>query len=130
MLASKNIHVKLNCDYLKNRKAFKARKKIIFTGAIDSFFNHEFGRLDWRSVKFESSKVEVEDYQGTSVMNYADIEFPYTRIHEPKHLHPERNYTHDKTLIIKEYPENNPKEPYYPINNKRNRNFRATFRNS
>ena len=120
LLASKNIHVELNCDYLKNRKAFKARKKTIFTGAIDSFFNHEFGRLDWRSVKFESSKVEVEDYQGTSVMNYADIEFPYTRIHEPRHLHPERRYSKKHTMIIKEKSISDSQNPYYPIKSEEN----------
>ena len=100
LLCSENIDVELNCDYFQNANAFKPNRKIIFTGPIDRYFDYQFGRLEWRSVNFEKSVIEVEDFQGTSVMNYADAQVPYTRIHEPRHLHPERRYSKNKSLIL------------------------------
>jgi UDP-galactopyranose mutase len=70
---------------------------------------------------FERDIIEAEDYQGTSVMNYPESSVPYIRIHEPRHLHTERDYPKDKTLIIKEYPRvNSGDNPYYPINAEEN----------
>jgi UDP-galactopyranose mutase len=71
-----------------------------------------------------------EDYQGTSVMNYADLEIPYTRIHEPRHLHPERtDYPSDKTLIIKEFSRlDDGNNPFYPINDERNQKLILKYR--
>ena len=120
LLNSPNIHVELNCDFFNYREELKVRKKIIFTGPIDQYFNNEYGRLDWRSIELQREVVDVDDYQGTSVMNYADPDIEYTRIHEPKHLHPERSYAGDETLIFYEYSRTDPEEPYYPINNERN----------
>jgi len=116
MLKAQNIHVKLNCDYFEHRNDFNIRKKIIYTGPIDRYFDYVFGKLEWRTVKLHKEIVDVEDYQGTAVMNYADLEIKYTRIHEPKHLHPERRYKNHKTVIFYESSTHDANEPYYPIN--------------
>ena len=128
LLSSINIDVELNCDYFGYCKSFKVSKKIIFTGPIDRYFNYKFGRLDWRSVKFEKSVVDVEDYQGTSVMNYADIEIPYTRIHEPRHLHPERRYSKSNSIIIYEESISESEDSYYPIKNEANEKLLSKYR--
>ena len=90
---------------------------VIYTGAIDRYFDYRFGRLGWRTLDFERELLPVDEFQGTSVINYADLEVPYTRIHEFKHLHPERRYQPNRTLIAREFsrfagPDD---EPYYPI---------------
>lgn len=92
----------------------------IHTGPIDSFFDFRFGKLEWRSLRFENEILEVEDFQGTSIMYYAEENIPYTRIHEPRHLHPEREYSTRSTLIIKEYPDDNAAELFYPVTDTRN----------
>jgi UDP-galactopyranose mutase len=61
-------------------------------------FDYKFGRLQWRTLKFENETKKVDDYQGTAVMNYAQEDVNYTRIHEPAHLHPEKNYSLNKSL--------------------------------
>ena len=81
----------------------KVKYKTIYTGPIDKYFNYKLGILDWRSVKFKKHVVNCNDFQGNSVINYPDLKFKYTRIHEPKHLHTERNYLKNKTLIIKNF---------------------------
>jgi UDP-galactopyranose mutase len=121
LLSSKNIKIKLNTDYFKLKDKINVKYLNIYTGPIDKFFNYKYGRLAWRSVKFENKIINKKDFQGTSVMNYADKKNKFTRIHEPKHLHLERNYSSNKTLIIKEYALNDPQNPYYPINNSENR---------
>lgn len=93
---------------------------IYYSGPIDKLFEYKYGPLPWRSLRFESMTLDVQDFQGTSVVNYVDIEIPFTRIHEFKHYHPEKIDTMsiDKTIIMKEYPQtwSLDKEPYYPIN--------------
>jgi len=128
MYSSKNIHVELNCDYFENRKSFKVRRKVIYTGPIDQFFDYTYGRLEWRSLQFIKKVFELEDFQGTSVMNYADVDIPHTRIHEYKHLHQERNYTNDKTVVFFETPIQNDNEPYYPVNTKRNEDILSKYK--
>ncbi|MEC7278331.1 MAG: UDP-galactopyranose mutase [Bdellovibrionota bacterium] len=120
MLDHELIEVHLEKDFFKERENYEVLEKTIYTGPIDRYFEYCFGKLDWRSVRFEHEVKDVEDYQGTSVMNYADLEAPYTRIHEPKHLHPERKST-QKTLIIKEYSHDDEQAPYYPINDEKNK---------
>ncbi len=115
MLNSSGIRIRLNCDYFECRDEFKVKKKIIYTGPIDRYFDYRYGKLAWRSISLEKKVVDVEDYQGTSVMNYADLDVPYTRIHEPQHLHLERNYAKKQSLIFFETSCNNPMEPYYPV---------------
>jgi UDP-galactopyranose mutase len=120
MLSSPKIRVELNTDYFRIKEKIKVKYLTIYTGPIDRFFNYQHGRLGWRSVKFENSVINVGDYQGTSVINYPDLKFKFTRIHEPKHLHLERNYVKNKTLIIKEYALDDNLNPYYPINSPEN----------
>jgi UDP-galactopyranose mutase len=121
MLSSENITLQLNTDFLKVKDQFSPDTKIIYSGSIDSLLDYKYGALDYRTLTFEKEVKKHEDYQGTSVMNYANQEIPFTRIHEPKHLHPERNYSKDKTLIIKEFSvEADKEEPYYPIGGEKN----------
>jgi UDP-galactopyranose mutase len=113
IISSKNITVKLNIDF--NKKQGYGFKKIIYTGPIDRLFDYQFGRLSWLSCEFKQYVFGVDDFQGTSVVNYPKIEVPFTRIHEPKHLHKERQHAKDKTVIVKEYPIVNPDNPFYPV---------------
>jgi UDP-galactopyranose mutase len=121
LLASPKIRVELNADYFDLKDSVQVKEKVIYSGSLDRYFNYEYGRLEWRSCEFRKEVAAVEDFQGTSVMNYADLEIPYTRIHEPRHLHEERNYPKDRTLIIKEFPRTDFGEaPFYPIPDRRN----------
>lgn len=128
MYSSENIHVELNCDYFENRDSFKVKEKVIYTGPIDRYFDYAYGNLEWRSLKFEKKVFDLEDFQGTSVMNSADINVPHTRTHEYRHLHPERNYTKDKTVVFYETSVQNDQEPYYPVNTKRNEEMLTKYR--
>jgi UDP-galactopyranose mutase len=111
------IPVELHVDFLGDQDFWRKKAgRVVYTGAIDSFFDHSFGRLNWRSVRFEVERQPVSDFQGTSVMNYADENVPYTRIHEPKHLHLERPWRDHSTVILREYSCVDPEEPYYPVN--------------
>jgi len=96
---------------------------VIYTGPVDRFFDYKYGRLSWRTSIFEKEALEVGDYQGTAVMNYADLSVPYTRIHEFRHLHRERAYHDRKTLIFREYSKSHAGDgdPYYPVNTKEDR---------
>jgi len=111
------IETKLDTDYFSEKELLdKLAKKIIYTGPIDKFFNCEFGSLEYRSLKFEFETHNINDYQGTSCINYTDLEIPYTRIIEHKHF---ENSKSDFTIITKEYPQNSG-DPYYPINDEIN----------
>jgi len=113
----KGIPVELDTDFFDNREYWlKSCNTLIYTGQIDRYFDFSLGRLQWRSVRFEQEKVDTEDYQGTSVMNFADEEIPYTRIHEPKHLHRERTFKKNTSIIIREYSCTDHNDPYYPVN--------------
>ncbi|MBD3421769.1 MAG: UDP-galactopyranose mutase [Chitinivibrionales bacterium] len=116
LLDSEKITVQLKCDYFENHEQLFYNKKLIYSGPIDQFFGYKFGRLSWRTIKLETHCHLGNDFQGTSVMNYADSDVTYTRIHEPRHLHPERNYQNNKSIIFYEYPEYNPQDPFYPVN--------------
>ncbi|NDB29240.1 UDP-galactopyranose mutase [archaeon] len=114
------IEVRLNTDYLSNRDYFDSiANKIIFTGPIDEFFDYEFGELDYRSLRFEEQRLDVENYQGNSIINYCDDSRPYTRIVEHKHF---EKVDTNHTVITKEYPQNYKRGlvPYYPINDDKN----------
>jgi UDP-galactopyranose mutase len=117
MLSNSNIKVMLNTDFFSLRSAIKPNQLVIFTGAIDRYFGYQCGKLGWRTLDFEREALNFNDYQGTSVMNYADADVPFTRIHEFKHLHPERKYEGTRTLIAREYSRFalEGDEPYYPI---------------
>lgn len=109
--------VSLNTDYLVNRDYYDSlAHKVVYTGAIDEFFNSCFGQLDYRSLRFETQKVDVDDFQGCAIMNYTSESVPYTRITEHKHF---LNTNSPVSWITHEYPDNS-NEPYYPINNEIN----------
>ena len=130
LLDSKNIELKLNMDYFKIRHLIPSDTKVIYSGPIDQFFDYKYGKLEYRTLRFEKEIHPYEDYQGTSVMNYADLSVPYTRIHEPRHLHPERmDYPKDKTMTIKEYSMlDDGSNPYYPISDQKNQDLIMRYR--
>jgi UDP-galactopyranose mutase len=117
------IDVMLNTDFFETEGRFNKRQAvgavpIVYTGPVDRYFEYSEGSLSWRTLDFEREVLQVGDYQGTSVMNYADIDVPYTRIHEFRHFHPEREYDLNKTVIMREYSRfaRTDDEPYYPVN--------------
>ena len=97
---------------------FKGKVPIVYTGPVDEYFGNCEGRLSWRTVDLEAEVKDVDDFQGSGVMNYNDQEVPWTRIHEFKHFHPERTHLPGKTVIVHEYSRfaEEDDEPYYPIN--------------
>jgi UDP-galactopyranose mutase len=110
----------LNTDYLSNKEYWDNQaKKIIYTGPIDSYFNYVYGELEYKSTEFEHKKLNIDNFQGTSVMNYTDIETPYTRCIEHKHF---EGTDSDCTWISYEYPVdyNKTKVPFYPVNDEKN----------
>lgn len=119
LLSSKNIQVYTGTDFFDIRRELPTDVTIIYSGCIDAYFDYCFGHLEWRGLRFEKETVPIGDYQGAAVVNYTDIDVPFTRIHEPRHLHPERKYPDDRSLIIREYPAN--EDTYYPINDESNR---------
>jgi UDP-galactopyranose mutase len=115
-----NIEVRCGVDYFDVREHIPAGTPTVYTGPLDRYFDYAEGRLGWRTLDFEPEVLRDRgDFQGTPVMNYADEDVPYTRIHEFRHFHPERTtYPADKTVIVREYSRfaKEDDEPYYPIN--------------
>jgi UDP-galactopyranose mutase len=123
MLDHENINLVLSVDYQSVRAEVPSDTQVVYTGPVDEYFNFAHGRLSWRTLDFETEVLEIEDYQGASVVNFADVSIPYTRIHEYRHLHPERRLEVKKTVISREFSRfAGPKdEPYYPINTPQDR---------
>ena len=114
------IEIKLNTNFFDNREYFEnIAEKIVFTGMIDEFYNYKFGKLEYRSLRFETETLDEENYQGNAVVNYTEREIPYTRIIEHKHFEFGKQ---EKTVITKEYPSEwkEGDEPYYPVNDEKN----------
>jgi len=112
--------IELNVDYNQNKEKYNALgEKILYTGTIDSFYNYYYGKLEYRSLRFESEVLDEENYRGVAVVNYTDRETPYTRLIEHKHFEYDKQ---DKTFFTKEYPVDWQEglEPYYPVNDKKN----------
>lgn len=110
------VEVRCNVDYLKNKGELDAiADKVLYTGAIDEFYDYCFGKLQYRSLKFEEELIDMPNYQGNAVVNYTESEVPYTRIIEHKHF---EFGNQSKTIITKEYSTEwcEGAEPYYPIN--------------
>ena len=120
----------LDTDFFDIRNQISPNQIVIYTGPIDRYFAYKYGELTWRTLDFELNVEEVNDFQGNSVINYADLDVPYTRIHEFKHLHPERNYQTSNTLIMKEFSRFASKddEPYYPVNSAADREKLSKYR--
>lgn len=122
------IDLELRTDFFNRRDYWKSiADKILYTGPIDRYFDYRFGRLTWRSIRTEIEAMPCDDYQGISMMNYADREVPYTRIVEPKHFYRERAHLTRGTVIIREYPHDDPAEPYYPVGLKADREMLARY---
>lgn len=115
-----DIDYDLGIDFLSNKGYFEKKYKyIVYTGSIDKLYNYAYGKLEWRSLKFENEWLDTNDHQGCSIVNYTDESVPYTRICEHKHFNFKPT---SKTLITKEYPipYEEGMEQLYPINNQRN----------
>ncbi|MGR4009494.1 UDP-galactopyranose mutase [Leucobacter sp. 1207-22] len=130
-----NIEVRLNTDFFDesqplNKRDVVGKVPVVYTGPVDRYFDYAEGELSWRTLDFEEEVVPVGDYQGTSVMNYAGGEVPYTRIHEFRHFHPERDYPADKTVIMREFSRfaTREDEPYYPVNTPEDRDRLLKYR--
>jgi UDP-galactopyranose mutase len=127
-----NIEVRLETDFFEVADEFKGQVPIVYTGPVDEYFGHSEGRLSWRTVDLEESVEDVDDFQGTGVVNYNDQEVPFTRIIEFQHFHPERVKTHlpGKTVIVHEYSRfaEDDDEPYYPINTAEDREKLLKYR--
>jgi UDP-galactopyranose mutase len=118
-----NIDVRLDTDFFDDSHEFSRSKvlgqvPVVYTGPVDRYFDFAEGDLSWRTIDLEEEVLPIEDFQGCSVMNYPDEGVPFTRIHEFRHFHPERDYTKDATVIMREFSRFADKgdEPYYPIN--------------
>ena len=133
MAADDRIEVRLSTDWFDVRDELRAANPgapVVYTGPLDRYFDYADGRLGWRTLDFETEVLPTGDFQGTPVMNYNDADVPYTRIHEFRHFHPERDYPTDKTVIMREFSRfaEDDDEPYYPINTEADRAVLAAYR--
>ena len=127
---NKLIKIEVDTDYFQLKPEIKLNSLVIYTGPIDRYFDYKYGELKWRTLDFEIEKLDIDDFQGTSVINYADIDVNFTRIHEFQHLHPERLKLSEKTIIMKEYSRLSSQgdEPYYPVNSRQDREILQKYR--
>ena len=136
MVDHPGISVHTGVDFFDDSSSFSKRATVgqvpvVYTGAIDRYFDYEAGQLGWRTLDFETEVVDVPDFQGCSVMNYSDQCVPFTRIHEFAHLHPERDRKDaTNTIIQREYSRfaRRGDEPYYPIASPSDRATLAAYR--
>lgn len=127
------IETKIEVDFFANRSYWEGlANKIVFTGKIDEYYNYRFGKLEYRTVRFEEEIQDMPNYQGNAVVNYTDREIPYTRIIEHKHfeMFGQDVYSCPKTIISKEYSTEwkDGMEPYYPVNDERNNSLYQQYR--
>lgn len=131
--------VRLMTDFFANREILaKEAENIVFTGMIDAYYDYCFGELEYRSLRFETEVLDMENYQGNAVVNYTEYEVPYTRIIEHKHFEygcqggygGDGSGVSDKTVITREYPVawSRGEEPYYPMNDEKNNALYARYR--
>ena len=135
MADHKNIEVKLGVDFFDssqpiNKGNVVGNIPVVYTGPVDKYFDYAEGDLSWRTIDLKEEVLDIGDFQGCAVMNYADADVPFTRIHEFRHFHPERDYVTDKTVIHREYSRFAEKtdEPYYPINTAADREKLLAYR--
>lgn len=135
MADNPRIDVHLNTDFFDtsqplNKNQAVGSLPVIYTGPVDRYFDYAAGELSWRTLDFEEEVLPTGDFQGTSVMNYGDEDIAYTRIHEFRHFHPERDYPSDKTVIMREYSRfaGRDDEPYYPVNTAKDREMLLAYR--
>lgn len=128
MLNHPNIVVELNTDFFERKESYlREFPKIVFTGMIDQFFDYKLGKLEYRSLRFETEVINASNYQGNAVVNYTDAETPYTRIIEHKHF---EFGNQEKTIITKEYSKKweSGDEPYYPVNDEKNNHLYKSYK--
>ena len=114
-------------DYLENREHYDSLgETVVYTGMIDAYFGYRYGKLEYRSLRFETEIVDTDNYQGVAVVNYTDRETPYTRVIEHKHF---EYGTQPKTVITREYPSDwsEGMEPYYPVNDEKNQELYGRY---
>ena len=135
MADSPMIDVHLSTDFFDtsqpyHRDALRGRVPVVYTGPVDRYFDYSQGALSWRTIDLEIEYPQTGDFQGTSVMNYPDADVAYTRIIEPRHFHPERDYPRDRTVIMKEYSRfaGEGDDPYYPVNAPQDREMLLVYR--
>jgi UDP-galactopyranose mutase len=128
MASHERIDLRLDTDFFDpSQEISKANVvgniPVVYTGPVDQYFDYAHGPLGWRTLDFEREVMATDDFQGTSVMNYADPGVPFTRIHEFRHFHPERAYAPGKTVIMREFSRfaKGGDEPYYPVNTPQDR---------
>jgi len=122
------IEVRLGVDYLKEKEQLDAlAEKVVYTGAIDAYFDYALGALEYRSVRFETEVLDTPNFQGNAAVNYTDRETPWTRIIEHKWF---EFGDQPKTVISREYSSewNVGDEPYYPVNDEKNGALFARYR--
>lgn len=127
LLSVDGIEVRLNTDFNVDQAAWRLQaKQVVYTGALDEYFGYRLGKLEYRGLRFETERLEQENYQGVAVMNFTDAQVPYTRIIEHKHF---EFGTQPVTYITREYPEEwRPgKAAYYPVNDERNQGLYAQY---
>lgn len=127
------VEVRLNCDFFKQREELcSIADKIVYTGPLDEYFNYQYGKLQYRTVSFETTVEDTPNYQGNAVVNYTEREVPFTRIIEHKHfeMFGQDVYDRHKTVISKEYSTEwmQGMEPYYPVNDDRNNALADKYR--
>lgn len=126
--------LKLNLDFNDIRSNWTdIADRLVYTGAIDEYFDYRLGRLDWRTVRFETETIDAPNYQGNAVVNYTDAATPWTRIIEHKHFESfgQEVYDNPVTVISREYSTEYRQgmEPYYPVNNDKNNRLAEEYRN-
>ena len=129
----KGVAVKLNADFFDNRKHWESiADKIVFTGKIDEFYDYQFGKLEYRTVRFETEVLSESNHQGNAVVNYTSADVPFTRIIEHKHFETFGNAVYDnpKTIISREYSTEwrDGIEPFYPVNDEKNQDIYAKYK--
>jgi UDP-galactopyranose mutase len=131
MLDHPRIEVRVGTEFAGQRAGLLGNVPVVYTGPLDEYFGYAAGDLGWRTLDFELEVLGTGDFQGTPVMNYADSDVPFTRIHEFRHFHPERDwYPKDKTVIMREFSRfaDRGDEPYYPINTPQDRERLLAYR--
>ena len=128
-----DVETKINTDFFADRQYWESvADKIVYTGAIDEYFDYKLGKLEWRTVSFQEEILDTPNYQGNAVMNYTEAEVPYTRIIEHKHfeMFGEEVYKFPKTVISREYSAEYKEgmEPYYTVNDERNNALAEQYR--
>ena len=125
------VDVRLDTDYfLRRRELEGCSSKIVYTGMIDRYFDYRHGPLDWRSLRFQTADLPIDDFQGGAIVNYCDAGVPFTRITEFKHFLPITDRQKGHTIITREFPQawSANAEPYYPINSRANEARLAKYR--